>query len=1137
MLRMGASPVIRTFSFLLLELVVHSMGCGATQKPDHSVSRLAELLVRHPVTSSVNPVPFQDLLYTSVPRKKPIRLPTESWLHLSLFLLMAGDIESNPGPRKPKYPCGVCSAAVKSSDPAVCCDQCGMWLHNRCSGLSPHMYELMKHTSGTWICPSCGMPSFSSSLFSASIDTSNSFNVLETDVLPKPQHSSTPSKVTSHNTGVDRNKIKVISVNVNSLRGKTLLMEDLIFEQDPDVILCQETKLDSSVANAELFPSAYTVFRKDRTLSGGGVCVAVKSHLQAIQCHDLENELEALWIQLQTSDHQPLYLCSFYRPPDKGTEYTSLLRFPLEVISTRHRNQPPLVVLAGDFNYHSINWDLNVAPSDGEGNILVDILDDFHLQQLVSSPTRFARTTSSLLDLVVTSHPTLISDCSVGQEFSDHCILSFNISKRVACSVNPGRRIYLYNRGSYTTIRQDMLKFGNIFFASKPESSSVDANWSKFKSALSSSVTTNIPSKLVFSHNKKPPWLSIKVRRLIRKRNQLANVACKTNSPIDRDRFRKARNTASREIHISYQNHLNSVISNLGENPRGFYRFIKSKRVDSTGIPSLKTSSDIVSSDNGKATVLNEYFASVFTKENLATLPTVPSSYPDMPEFEVSCAGVERLLAKLDIKKSVGPDDISPRVMKEACTEIAPVLTFIFNQSLSSCEIPEDWRIANIFALHKKGAKELPENYRPISLTSISSKILEHIVYSSISRYLSENDIISPRQHGFRPGFSCETQLVLSIDDWAKSVDRGLRTDMAIFDFSKAFDSVPHQRLLTKLHAYGIRNNILKWISTFLTSRRQRVVVNGCQSSWLPVASGVPQGTVLGPLLFLLYINDITCEIRSQIRLFADDCIVYRTITNPLDSAILQQDIDSLQSWADTWQMQFNSRKCHIMSISRQRCRPHTVYKLGSMPLSYVDSYPYLGVTVSSDMRWHNHISTVAAKATRMLNFVRRNIYHCSSEAKSLAYLSLVRPHLEYASSAWDPHLEKDIHRLEMVQRRAARFVRRDYRRTTSVTHLLAELQWPLLSERRTNSRLTLFYKAENNLCSISLDHLQRPTRHTRSADGTTFRTLSAHTNTYKYSFFPRTVIDWNSLSSDIRSKPSIQSFQSALSRAPPNFQ
>jgi hypothetical protein len=217
---MGASPVIRTFSFLLLELVVHSMGCGATQKPDHSVSRLAELLVRHPVTSSVNPVPFQDLLYTSVPRKKPIRLPTESWLHLSLFLLMAGDIESNPGPRKPKYPCVVCSAAVKSSDPAVCCDQCGMWLHNRCSGLSPHMYELMKHTSGTWICPSCGMPSFSSSLFSASIDTSNSFNVLETDVLPKPQHSSTPSKVTSHNTGVDRNKIKVISVNVTVFAKK-----------------------------------------------------------------------------------------------------------------------------------------------------------------------------------------------------------------------------------------------------------------------------------------------------------------------------------------------------------------------------------------------------------------------------------------------------------------------------------------------------------------------------------------------------------------------------------------------------------------------------------------------------------------------------------------------------------------------------------------------------------------------------------------------------------------------------------------------------------------------------------------------------------------------------------------------------
>ena len=199
-------------------------------------------------------------------------------------------------------------------------------------------------------------------------------------------------------------------------------------------------------------------------------------------------------------------------------------------------------------------------------------------------------------------------------------------------------------------------------------------------------------------------------------------------------------------------------------------------------------------------------------------------------------------------------------------------------------------------------------------------------------------------------------------------------------------------------------------------------MVNGSQSSWLPVTSGVPQGTVLGPLLFLLYINDITCGIQSTIHLFADNCILYRTITNPSDCSILQRDIDTLQSWANTWQMQFNSKKCHIMSISRQRNIHRYNYTLGTASISYVETYPYLGVTVSSDLRWHNHISSVSMKATRTLNFIRRNVYQCTAEVKSLAYKALVRPHLEYAAAAWDPYLEKDTQCVNMVQRRTSRF-------------------------------------------------------------------------------------------------------------------
>ena len=223
-------------------------------------------------------------------------------------------------------------------------------------------------------------------------------------------------------------------------------------------------------------------------------------------------------------------------------------------------------------------------------------------------------------------------------------------------------------------------------------------------------------------------------------------------------------------------------------------------------------------------------------------------------------------------------------------------------------------------------------------------------------------------------------------------------------------DPIIVRSLLSKLDHLGIRGRTKAWISSFLFDQSQRVVLNGAQSSWIPVLSSVPQGTVLGPLLFLLYVNDITHNISSEIRLFADDCILYRQIRMPSDC---QQDITRLYNWSLTWQMVFNTKKCHILSILRKRDRPTITYTLGTEKLSVVESYPYLGVTVSSDLRWHHYINTISNKANRTLNFIRRNIYRCSPEAKVLAYTSLVRPHLEYASAVWDPYIARDSNKLD----------------------------------------------------------------------------------------------------------------------------
>ena len=295
------------------------------------------------------------------------------------------------------------------------------------------------------------------------------------------------------------------------------------------------------------------------------------------------------------------------------------------------------------------------------------------------------------------------------------------------------------------------------------------------------------------------------------------------------------------------------------------------------------------------------------------------SDIPDMPKFVIHTEGVEKLLKNINVKKANGPDEISSWVLKETATEIAPFLQFIFMQSIEEGEIPRDWKIANVVAIHKKGSKTKASNYRPVSLTSVNCKVLEHIIFHHIMSHLQEHNILTNDQHGFRKGHSCETQLITTIEEIHRHLDKGQQTDTVILDFSKAFDTVPHQRLLMKLQNNGIRDEMNTWIASWLKNRCQSVVIDGERSEEAQVRSGVPQGTVLGPLLFLLYINDIGNDLTSKIRLFADDSLLFGVVKTDTDSQNLQGNLNRLCEWADKWQMVFNPEKCYVRSIHRKK--------------------------------------------------------------------------------------------------------------------------------------------------------------------------------------------------------------------------
>ena len=351
---------------------------------------------------------------------------------------------------------------------------------------------------------------------------------------------------------------------------------------------------------------------------------------------------------------------------------------------------------------------------------------------------------------------------------------------------------------------------------------------------------------------------------------------------------------------------------------------------------------------------------------------------PTIDDIKISNKGVKKLMGNLSPYKAGGPDGISPRVLRELAEELAPALTIIFQSSLSTGIVPTDWRNAYVTPVFKKGEQYNPANYRPISLTCIVCKLMEHIMVSSIMQHFEIHCILSDNQHGFRSGRSCKTQLLEFVEELTTNLEGGRQTDIIILDFAKAFDRVNHSLLVHKLQCYGIRGSTITWIANFLSDRRQAVVVDGSCSSYARVRSGVPQGSVLGPCLFLAYINDLPEKLTALSRLFADDTAVY----SGTDQVQLQQSLYCLMEWEERWDMLFHPAKCVSLPITGNRSPLDYSYELHGHTPDSVSSAKYLGITIQQDTDWDNHINNVVNKTNRTLGFLRCSLKISSSAIK-----------------------------------------------------------------------------------------------------------------------------------------------------------
>jgi hypothetical protein len=653
-----------------------------------------------------------------------------------------------------------------------------------------------------------------------------------------------------------------------------------------------------------------------------------------------------------------------------------------------------------------------------------------------------------------------------------------------------------------------------------------------------------MPSKRIRIRSNDAPWINDEIRLLITEKNKIHKLAKQSNSPDDWTKFRHARNELTSKIRERKRDYIQELDARACDaskfGTKEWWRLVKSflskKGMESDEIPPIEQNNHVYYSNKDKAEAFNNYFISqsALGIDNDTDLPDViTDSVPVLRTIILDVTNVANALRSLKTNKAVGPDLIHNCILKASSNHITEPLTRFFNKCLSESKFPDPWKLAHVTPLYKKGQRELCSNYRPISLLSCVGKLFESCVHKYIYFFLSENKILSSSQSGFIPGDSTIYQLLSIYDNLCSSFDNGVTTQAVYLDITKAFDRVWHRGLLHKLESVGIIGPMLDWFRDYLSNRKQAVVIRGEKSEFKSILSGVPQGSVLGPLLFLIYINDIVENIRSDIKLFADDTSLSLPHDNPaIQADILNQDLNTIVEWSHKWKVDFNQTKTEVVDYTQgsHQCERLT---FDNFELEPINIHKHLGIIFQSNFKWDTHIQSIASKVTMLISCLSSYKYRLGRKTLEILYKSFVMPHFDYADVVWDSCTDTLSNLLEDLHLQAQRVITGTVR-GTSHENLYKESGFTSLKDRRQRHKLLLYKKLTLGLCPDYLTDLLPPlvsSTNPYPRRRPQERVVPAcRTETYRKSFFPSTTTIWNNLPLTIRNCTSLSEFKRYLS-------
>ena len=774
----------------------------------------------------------------------------------------------------------------------------------------------------------------------------------------------------------------------------------------------------------------------------------------------------------------PTIIGCLYKPPNGcPSSFATALESSLFRVDPEHN-----IVIVGDLNATCPSW-CSTDSYNEAGRILEPVLSTLNLYQHVSSPTHLRHDGSlgSLLDVIITNdnnnnvsaiklHPPLGA--------SDHLMVECKLSLHCQPLVQKkhyARKIWSYHRANATAVNNALENAFDGTWLKIRNAAHIDDAWTCWRTTFLVTVDKYIPHKVIAKRKPKNPFVTPEIEQLIKEKRYAYRRFKRNPSPELRLQFTRIRNIVTAKLRKAERAHATSLhrktrVSPSAESSRDFWTFIRQltgkTRKEPCSILIDPVSQQTVSSGVEKATLLNNYFVKQTMldipsncKPDTASLPVNPNSFTFL---ETTPTEVYKILSTLKTNKAAGLDNIPAALLKFCAPGISKSLTCLFNRSFELSEFPTAWKEAMVIPIFKKGSHTDPGNYRPIALLPIISKVLERIVHDKLSSFLQT--WLHDSQSGFKKGDGTVPQLLRLCQEWSRHVDNSAYVGILFFDLRKAFDRVWHDGLLSKLEAAGICGSAFAWMKSFLTSRRQITTVEGCTSAPAEIGAGVPQGAILSPLLFSVYVNDISSATpASNINLFADDTSAYVTSQAPsVLNSDLQTTADSLSSWFSRWHLSVHPAKTVCMVLRSTGMPPCQLnIKINGNHIAQVTRHRHLGVTFNERLSWKDHVHDVLTKSAKKIGLLRRLGRQLSSTVVRDLYAFSIRPGIEYGSIVWSGLSSSDAARLERLNRSAARLITKtSLSSDLSRELLLARAGLPSLSTRRLMAQCTLIRKA-----------------------------------------------------------------------------